>query len=200
MNVSPAAYWLAGAGVACTAVCLAARVWWAPRAARRALVRHDQTFGEWRFSCLLSRLLVPVAVIAATTALLVLVALTSISLDAGAQGFVLGLVSGVLSNQIFEEIRAGGRGYWQQCHDSLRTVLPVFQGPDGPSRHAAECADEDCQALTFNARREYLFADRSARDSQLAIIFAAPVHPVVRVQGIQGHEGDPGSGDVSARG
>lgn len=85
-----------------------------------------------------------------------------------------------------------GAGYWQQCHDSLRTVLPVFQGPDGPSRHAAECADEDCQALTFNARREYLFADKSARDSQLAIIFAAPVHPVVRVQGIQGHEGDPG--------
>jgi hypothetical protein len=178
MSAWRSVYWLAVLAVSIATLCFTARIWWAPRAATRALRRHDYNYREWRLSCLISRLLPPAVVIAATAVLLVASDISDLSLDAGAQGFVIGLVSGVLSNQLFEEIRAGGRAYWQQCHDSLRRVLPVYSGTNGRQDHAAECAVENCQALMFNERREYLFESKEARDSQLEAIFSAPAHPV----------------------
>lgn len=148
----------------------AARVSLARSAARHALRRQDPDDVWWRLSCLAARLLLP-SVLAVVLLLLISAALEG-PLTTARWAVGLAVFVGVLGNHIDREVAGGWSPFWQQCHDSLRAVLPTF--PDARhTRHGD--ADDDCQALQFNAwHMSLLHAEE--RPIALKKIFTASPH------------------------
>lgn len=162
-------YGLTAAGAVLT-LAAAARLTLAKSAAQRALRDRNPGSWRWRLSCLAARLLLPSA-LAVVLLLLVSAALEGpLTTDRWAVG--LAVVVGVLGNHIDREVASGWLPFWQQCHDSLRDVLPTF--PDARHTKHGE-RDDDCQALQFNAwHMSLLHSDE--RPVALNRIFTASPH------------------------
>jgi hypothetical protein len=148
----------------------AARLTLAKDAALRALRDQNPRSVWWRVSCLAARLLLP-SFLAVVLLLLVSAALEGpLTTDRWAVG--LGVFVGVLGNHVDREVASGWLPFWKQCHDSLRSVLPTF--PD--ARHTGHGeAEDDCQALQFNAWHTSLLHP-DERPIALERIFRASPH------------------------